>query len=603
MNAKKTLLTLVMAMLAVAAAWSAKVMPGVFSNTQSDGSVLKVQGFGDENFCWYRTTDGILLWHEGTDFFYATLDSEGNMASSGILAHEQANRSEAETAVAVKADEATISKAGKAARARKKETVQPVSRTVFPHTGSPKVLVVLADFADRKFAYDDETTRDIFEQYLNADGKPAVGIDAIDKTQRLSTNYGSVRKYFSDMSYGKFTPDFRIAGIVHLGQNMKYYGEGDSDRMDRFVPDVCKAIDGDVDFSEYDENGDGYVDLIYIIYAGYSQSLYGNSTDCIWPKCGTGSYGTFDGKHICHYGVNNELNGTPSDGILMNGIGLFCHEFSHAIGLPDMYAGNWGDGSNNGGMEFFSLMDGGEYTQNGYRPTAYTAWERETMGWLEITDLTEAGTYSMATLANETTAKAYRIRNTQDENGREYYVLENIQREGWNYYLTQSSANPVHGMMITHVCLNSDVVSPFNALNYTKGKPQMTVLPANGTLYSSYGNGDVWGTMPQNLFPGKNNVTEFKYALSGYTNPIVYNGTVAYMAENCPILNIKDDTDAKMVTFTYIEDETTEVNGIKGVGASPYAGSFYTVGGTYAGSDYDRLPKGIYVINGRKIVK
>ena len=103
---------------------------------------------------------------------------------------------------------------------------------------------------------------------------------------------------------------------------MSYYGAG-NDNTNALVRDACNAIDDSVDFSQYDSNNDGYVDLVYVIYAGHSESESGNNRNDIWPKSGYGSFGTYDGKTVYRYGVNNELNGREtSRNKYINGIGL-----------------------------------------------------------------------------------------------------------------------------------------------------------------------------------------------------------------------------------------------------------------------------------------
>ena len=129
---------------------------------------------------------------------------------------------------------------------------------------------------------------------------------------------------------------------VTVSKNSAYYGnnEGSADGDTNFpqmIKEACQQVDGKVNFADYDSDGDGYVDLVYVIYAGYSESISGNSGDCLWPKSGTvGGLGTYDGKTVSRFGINNELNNTPADTqdgkYYINGIGLFCHEFSHTLG-------------------------------------------------------------------------------------------------------------------------------------------------------------------------------------------------------------------------------------------------------------------------------
>lgn len=579
---KKVILSLLMLFAFISPSHAAKACPGAGVVKQKDGTTLTVRLFGDENFSWSQTMDGVILYQEGTDYYVAKVHEDGSITPTAMLAHEASARNIEEKQLVEAQDKAHFYNYATSELKRGGIRCEPIATksVIFPHMGKPRALVILADFADQRFAHDDETTTLIFNHYLNDDGVPTTGIEQIDKTEKLSMNKGSVKKYFSDMSNGLFEPQFDVYGPVHLTQNMRYYGEGSNDRMDRFIPDVCKAMDESLDFSQYDADGDGIVDLVYVIYAGYSASIGGNSSYCIWPKTGLwANYGTYDGVTVKPYGVNNELNFAPMDTeedghISINGIGLFCHEFSHVMGLPDLYPTTSSAQVSNQGMEDFSVMDGGEYCYNlGYSPVAYTAWEREAMGWFEIDTLTEPTT--IKNLASvEAGGKAYRIMNDADETGHEYYILENIQRGGWNSYIGNSTGGYAHGLMITHVNYDATAFNiSSNTVNNIKGKPRMTVLPASGSLVSAYKD-DHWDNyLSACLFPHYEESVDVLYSIQGYPNPIVYNGDAEAIAASKPVLNIREDVDAKTVSFTFIKEleHTRNVKNTYGTVCLPYA--------------------------------
>lgn len=634
----KKILTLLLILFSITTTlFAAKAKRGWVQVKQSDGTYLWIQGYGDEHLHWYTTKDSVLLCHIGMDYYVAKTEAQGILTSTGVLAHEPEGRSAKEMAlIACQNSELFFSAFVCNITRSKMSDLIGTNSGYFPHMGSPKVLVILADFSDQRFLYNDQDTKTIFNAYLNADGRPQAECD--NKTRKnygVSANYGSVKQYFKDMSYGAYTPQFDVYGPVHLSQNMAYYGNNGNNRMHLFIPDVCDKAYKElgVDFSEYDSDGDNKVDLVYVIFAGYSGSISGTSDDCIWPKTGTQYAGPYNGVTVNRYSVANELNGNPQAttkyGYMINGIGLFCHEFSHAMGLPDFYSTNNATQTDNQGMEDWSLLDGGEYVHNGYYPTAYTAWEREAMGWMEIETLTEKGTYRINSLTQgiDDTSKeyikgnAYRIYNEQDPNRNEYYIIENIQREGWNYALGVNYRRP-HGMMITHVDFDKThfSLSTFsgNSVNSTKGHPRMTILPADGRLLSSYSDKNNYANnMECHLYPGKCNVDYFDYKLpartlttteghdtivAAYPNPIVYIGSADIMASTKPIKNIKEKN--RIIYFDFIEPGITSgIDSSCVIECKDKDARIFSLDGRYLGTDLNRLPKGIYIRNGRKISK
>lgn len=584
---------------------SAKALSEAVTVVQSDGTQVTVRQYGDEHEHYYMTTDGVLVYHEGTAYYVAAVTGDGCLTATGQLVHEAAERTAAETALIAAQDRALYLRTVEERRtARVRREAVDDDSSLLPHEGTPRVAVVLVAFSDVAFTV--ESPREAFEQYLNGDEQTNMG----NYNQR---NYGSVKTYFDDMSFGAFTPQFDIYGPVTLDHELSYYGSG-NDNMGLLIPDVCTAVDDSLDFSTYDNNGDGQVDLLYIIYAGYSESIDGNPTDCIWPKSGTLSGGTYDGVSVRRYGVNNELNFTEeyavSRGALyINGIGLFCHEFSHCLGLPDLYVTISGDiaYADNQEMEYWSIMDSGTYLYNGYAPAAYTAWEREALGWLTIDTLTEAGRVELVPIDYGGTA--YRIMNDSDSTGHEYFIVENIQQTGWNYRQFG------HGMVVTHVDYDAEAFSlSGNSVNNTAGHPRMTVVAADGQLQNAYTlstSAEATASYGGDPFPGTSAVTALTDTSA--VAPTVYNGT----ALGKPLTDISEDTDAGIVTFTFLEStedsssgdssDTTSDNdnidtGITNVSVSaiPRVAPTAIDGRRYTSPS--QMHPGIYIIDGRKTV-
>ena len=615
---KKTVLILI-TLLCHLASHASKGWPYPITVSQPDGTQLTIRMNGDADFNWVSTLDNVVLKQVGNGYYIANIDTNGMLSSSGTLAHDADKRSSAEQSLCKKQDvKAFLTVNTRPERlAATRGFGGKGSTSFFPHTGSPRAIVLLVQFANRPFKVQ---PRKAFNQYLNS---------MADKHQDFGNaenrNTGSVKRYFSDMSGGKFKPQFDLYGPITMPKNAAYYGEGSSsmERYRELVSEACTMMDDSLDFSKYDADKDGNVDLVYIIYAGYGESV--SSIDStLWPKafvCGTDI--KKDGKYVRLAGISNELNGRPDgkysskSGLLINGVGLFCHEFSHCMGLPDFYptvSPQWTTANgkqdfeayDNQGMEDWDVMDNGIYLYNGYSPTAYTAWEREKMGWLTIETLTKEGKVELKSI--DQGGKAYRIKNDKNTNGNEYYIVENIQAKGWNYKL------PASGMMVSHVEYVPRAFSVFhggnNSVNNIKGHPRMTIVPADGYLPSSYrkvsDNSNLTAPymkkkqydeqLAGDLYPGKNNVNR----LTDAQNMVNYAPWTGGML-NKPIYNIALKNG--IVTFDFLKDQTsTGIEQPESATENSNEEKIYTIDGRYVGTNLNTLPKGVYIKGKKKVV-
>ena len=584
------------------ASWAAKAYPLPITITQADGTPLTIILRGDEHYHWYMTQDGALLCRQGNAYYVAAVEADGSLTATKQLAHNKDLRSNVERELISKQDRIAFSTRLKAKSARRRASIEDdllSEQTLFPHSGTPKAVVILAEFQDTPFTI--TNPRRSFEQYLNGKGRS----ENYDNGE--GSNLSSVAQYFSDMSFKKFIPQFDIYGPVKLPNSLNYYGGNKGTlkdiHYDELIKDACTLMDDSLDFSAYDANNDGYVDLVYIVYAGFSESFTGNTPDCIWPKSGFQNFGKFDGKTVARYGVNNELNGFPgayTDPPLyhINGIGLFCHEFSHTLGLPDLYQSNNQACDNNHEMEFWDLMDGGEYTKNGNVPTPYTAWEREAMGWMNIETLSEEGQIQLTPIQEG--GKAYRIVNDNATN--EYYVIENIQERGW-YDAKRNNGNSIkgHGMLVYHVDYNKSYFTLGQKPNETKNHPRMTVVAADGLLQSldnSESPTHYYQEMNGDPFPGTSGVTSLTDDMTrqdGKSMLYTYTGKL-----NKPIYNIKEDEDG-VISFDFMKDYSGTGISKPIIYREEQDQRIFTIDGRYAGTDLKALPRGLYIIGKRKV--
>ena len=603
---KKLLLSIAFALLGISSSFAAKAYSGPITIIQSDGSQLTVYLHGDEDNNWLTTADGALLKQEGNSYYIAKVATDGSLKATKYLAHNANNRPIAE-AKAIKSQNKelffdSVKEQQTSAKALRSMGTGTNNVKYFPHTGSPKALVILVEFSDTLFQ-SGKKAKGVFEHYLKAQPEDPLpdGYEAYTASYNKASfrNYGSVSQYFYDMSRGTYTPQFDVVGPYQLSSPSAYYGKGQNDNASALIKAACTAANNDgVDFSQYDADNDGDVDLVYIIYAGYPASMSANVND-IWPKSGytssTNGYGRFNGKRVSRYGIHAELNWgweqNHANGYMIAGIGLFCHEFSHTLGLPDLYPTVTASQVDNQNPEMWDLMDGGEYTHNGgYSPTPYSPWEMENMGWkapVELED--EARTISLESY--DKNLLSYKIKGENNE----YLLLQNIQPNGWWYRLAHKYNS---GLLVWRIDYDNKEVNMSDFPNNTLGKPKVTIVPADGYIISDYtkGEGKQWKEEQYNAslagdpYPGSQNITEL---LS-----ITLNKSIMEK----PFYNIAENKGTGIITFDYLKDFSTGIaSPIINVDGEKDA-HVHTLDGRYLGTDVQHLNKGIYIINKKKVV-
>lgn len=468
---KKIILSIALAMLTL----TASAVPARRTQrtlTLSDGTQVTATLSGDENYHYWKTADG-----------RAFVMNEENIPQEISLQQAQSKLQ-----AKVQARNAhRIAKRTKHKAAWGAET-NPIS-------GERKGLVILVNYKDKKMQHTQAEYNDYFNKAGYSDNNCT----------------GSVRDYFLSQSYGKFSLDFDVMGPVTLSKNLSYYGDNDSDGNDKhaaeMVAEAVKLAVSGIDLKRYDWDGDGYVDQVYVVYAGYGEHADAPA-NTIWPhefelseaakyNDGPGAL-TINGVTIDTYACSSELRG--SSGNKMDGIGTACHEFSHCLAIPDMYDTS-ADGENFG-MNVWDLMDYGSYNgKDGYgeTPAPFTSYERMYCGWLTPVELTQpCNVNDMPAITKEPVA--YLIRNANPKFPGEYYLLENHQQESWDAYA------PAHGMLILHVDFNSNAWKQ-NTVNNVASHQRMTIIPADGKLSHYNTAGDTW--------PG----TSKKTALTDSSNP------------------------------------------------------------------------------------
>ena len=568
---------------------AAPAWPFPITVTQPDGTLLTIQLHGDEHFHWVTAAaDDVILFNKDNAYYVAEVSEDGSLTPTTLLAHDPMKRkAEENTAIQRQASRRALFLEQGAVRTEQARRAQTITgKNYFPHNGTPRVLVILAAFKDKDFTV--ENPQETFDDYFNGNGD-------INYIPKGNVNICSVAKYFETASNGKYKPQFDVVGPVTLPDSMKYYGYAGGNPSDELLTQLCKdacnLVKEQVNFRNYDNTGDGVAELIYILHAGYGENT-GGPEETMWAKCSTINI-EINGTTIMHGGCHSEL----LKDTYLNGIGPFIHEFSHGMGLPDIYSTTAAAQKYiNQNMQSWDVMDYGIYNENGYAPAAYTAWEQEVFGWITIEELTEQATHISATplLAKGT---AYKIQNPQKTN--EFIVLENIQKASLN------SAARGHGLLAYHIDYASNTVGMSDSPNNIKDHPRVAVIPSGGLQFSTTCIDDVTYTSKQWVsthaatpFPGTKNVTTLTDEQE-LPNFCFYAGnTTTKNSVGHSLYNIKEENG--VITFDYDEDSATGI-GSPTPALSQEEEAWYTLDGRRLSGEPKQ--KGIFIYQGKKVVK
>ena len=462
------------------------------------------------------------------------------------------------------------------------------------HSGSPRVLTILAAFQDVGFSVNDPVKA--FDQYLNGDKQEDLG-------NQNQLNVASVRQYFETCSHKQFSPQFDVVGPLTLPQKMAYYGgknkTGSDDKFSDFCRDAMELANDVVsDWSIYDNDKDGRIELVCVIFAGYGQNQ-GGADSTIWAKASYQNIKLNDSLRISRFNCSPELF-YPELPEYINGTGVFIHEFSHCMGLPDLYATQSSGKVNNQGMETYSIMDYGLYNYNGFAPCPYNAWEQEVMGWTkmeEVNSLMSDGSWQVSDLLPLIEGgKAYKLVNA--DNDRDFIVMENIQQRGLN------KKSYGHGLLVYHVDYPYTTVNMNDSPNNNPGHPAVAVVPAGGLLISCYLRGDgkphtrdEWTeSLAAATFPGTKLVTSLTDEMQ-LPNYCFWNSTTA-KATNFMLSSISENTETGTVNFIVSPDNPSDIDDVRWLKADGKT-VFYDLQGRKVAHP---TRSGIYIMNGRKIV-
>ncbi len=542
--------------------------PGLLRITQPDGSVVEACLYGDEHSRYYETpSDEILL--ESADGFLrrAALTADGTLTTAGIPTGQPTPAAEA-TAIR------------KALDARRNALLQERSGSMrvapsripssFPTTGEVKGLIIMAEFEDVKFT--EKATRELYDRKVNEPGFSD------------ESTFGSVIDYFTTQSSGLFTPKFDIVGPVSLPHNRGWYGgaDGAAERLDDLFRDACKAADeAGTDFTQYDVNNDWFVDFVFVIFAGHGQAQ-GGPAESVWPAMKDLSNSVYDYFDLMNLGVaacSCELKG--GEGENLDGIGTICHEFSHILGLPDIYDASYTGGH---GMSHFDIMDMGTYNDDQVTPSGYTAMDKFTLGWLEP-DVLETSAQGLTLGSLEKSNSAYFIVNPANTN--EYFTLENRRQESWDAGL------PNHGLVISYCSYDQSHWKRNTVNNVNMAGYEHVRIVAADNVWNTVGTGEAGDP-----FPGIKNVTSFDSSNSAYlwqsdkTVPEFSITDITETPDGDITFNFNADANSALRDITFGQDFSVSVAGNDII--APEGSAVFDLSGRQVAAT--SLPAGIYIV-------
>jgi len=486
---------------------------------QPDGTKIVVIQKGDEHVKWAQTIDGYSLMRNKSGVFeYSTISSGNDMIPSGIPAKNQSERSPSDIQFLSKTSKGLVYSKSQVNRLKSLSNLYLKSaQKAFPTSGSRKLICILIGFTDKAFT----KTKADFENLFNQVGYTSDGAT------------GSVADYYKENSYNQFNLSVTVAGPYAAAHNMAYYGANNANGNDinpgALVSEAVTLANPSINYADFDNDGDGTVDGICVIHAGFGEENTGVNADAIWAHSSNISPITVDGKSVSSYLCASEIRGNSGSGITR--IGVICHEFGHVLGAADYYDTNYTDNGAYDGTGIWDIMADGAWNNNGATPSHHNPYTKiYSYGWATITPLTSGANITLYNAALNSNS-FYRI-NTLTAN--EFFLIENRQQQKFDRYI------PGHGMIIYHVDGNY-ISTAANDIN-TGSHQGLYPVCANATGNPPTVYGDINNSgLP---FPGTGNKTSFTDATT--PNSLAWSGSNTGM----PITNITENSINKTVSFT-----------------------------------------------------
>ncbi len=447
----------------------APARPGAFEVTQPDGTTLELVLRGNGYNHWHEDLEGRpVVFAEGA-WHLAELDARGRLQATSYRAGTQLP-----AGVTFASGVTPVAPAGPGPRDPKLDRAlnQDPSSTTAPAfqagSGSVGNLVLLLRFNGHGPGGQNRT--------LPSQADVTTIMNAVGGHPTLAPT-GSVRDHYLENTYGALTIDSTVTAWIDVPNSETYYANGNSGLTSRtweLIEDGLDAADASIDFSQFDSDGDGWIDAITFLHSGYGaewggSDQYGTSQDDrMWShKWSIPTWTSAEGIKVSEYNISPGLWSTS--GSNPGRIGVVAHELGHFFGLPDEYDTDGGGQ----GLGNWCLMAAGSWGFDGSQqyPSHMCAWSKMKMGWIAPTQLL-LGAHSLSHL--EVNAEAF-VLDSGYPNG-EYVLIENRRQVGFDAQL------PQQGLGIYH-CDDAKGELGSNNVNADEGYPGQAGWPANGNHY------------------------------------------------------------------------------------------------------------------------
>lgn len=504
---KRIILSLSLIIAVAATAMAVPARPGQWKTILlADGTQVRVELKGDEYCHYWQSEDGQLFMNDYSNNSY-------ELVSRSTISQRAREARERMQAMPLSSEQTS---------GPKKITMGGDHK---PYIGKKKCLCILVEFQDVKFQ--SAHTLDMYKEYINGQNytNPELG-----KVQ-------TVHEYFKEQSLGQFEIDFDVVGpytmpqkASYYGANQTYYGQTYNDlKVQDMIVSALQQANPEVNYADYDWDGDGYSEAIFVLYAGLGEAD-GGTADDIWPHKGQVSNRKYDNIYVSDYACSSELR----HGSILAGIGTMCHEYSHCLGFPDLYDTEY-DGTT--GMGKWDVMDSGCYNPDNKstNPSGYSGYERWYAGWLTPVELNDEAVKVENLKPLTSGGLPYIIYNQGKKD--EYYMLECRKREGTDAGLLND------GLLIYHIDYDA-VAWMYNIVNSPTKSPYMS----NHPRYQLVGSDGTFGANA--IYPSVSTV------LTNNSTPAatVYNtNTDGSLFLNRTVMNIKKNADGT-VSFDYLPE-------------------------------------------------